>query len=605
LELQIEGKGIDKSTERISIPVDNESNIVTHSTVLTASDVNAAPSETATLKEELPVAGPEMTVETKSYNVSTNESIPIRLDLERNTNLKVESMLNGEILKTEDFKIDRRRFVYMLTPEPGTNVLRFTLTNAGGNSTTEEVTVVYTPSEGEMVQVPAQQVIADSNRYLGLEDMAGGNLKKFLESAALNSRDFNSIAELYEFLLSNAAENGFTEEEVNALIAEYLAQKDVHVFYNELHSQVSDSLAKKLDGVDFEENGIFTSEKLLDYLFVYGKDSGFNLQELRDALYRIAVVNRDPLALMQLLESFSGPELAAVLQQMIADRKSYSDTEKVINNLFLAAQRNTFPLTELEEAVKKAAADTDMHFLSESLIFISSDSLKQTLLDLDLSTGNIHNASGLISHLLEASVLHGYAKRELLNNIEKIRTDPYYYVDLFRRLLSENASGALREFLQEIDVRNLKLNTFESLVDYLLHQSQFHDFNREMVYQLLIDIIDAKNVKEFIELISRYGDRRINGAIQATDAAQFSTPLEVVKYLLSVAEKYEYTERDILRTLLKILLRRGTSGAVENDHGGWLSGINKPAFITSLIIVNGLIIGFLIIFIIRKKRRNA
>jgi hypothetical protein len=308
---------------------------------------------------------------------------------------------------------------------------------------------------------------------------------------------------------------------------------------------------------------------------------------------------------MQLLESFSTPELAGVLQQMIADRKNYNDTEKGINDLMLAAQRNAFPPADLEEAIKKAAADADMHFISQSLIFISSDSLKQTLMDLDLGARNIHNAAGLISHLLETSALHGYTKRELLNNIEKIRRDPYYYVDLFRRLLSENASGTLREFLQEIDVRNLKLNTFESLVDYLLHQSQLHDFNREMVYQLLIDIIDPKNVKEFIELISRYGDRRINEAIQAANANQFSTPLEVVKYLLSVAEKYEYTERDLLRTLLKILLRRGTSGAVENDHGGWLSGINKPAFITSLIIVNGLIISLLIIFIIRKKRRNA
>ena len=38
----------------------------------------------------------------------------------------------------------------------------------------------------------------------------------------------------------------------------------------------------------------------------------------------------------------------------------------------------------------------------------------------------------------------------------------------------------------------------EELVDYLLNQSKFHDFNREMVYQLLLDIIDPKNVKEFL-----------------------------------------------------------------------------------------------------------
>ena len=151
-----------------------------------------------------------------------------------------------------------------------------------------------------------------------------------------------------------------------------------------------------------------------------------------------------------------------------------------------------------------------------------------------------------------------YSKREVLENIEKIRSDPYYYVDLFRKMLAEKATGSLKEFLQEIDIRNLKLNTFEELVDYLLNQSQFHDFNREMVYQLLIDIIDPKNVGEFINLLKQFADERIVKAINATDAAQFSKPLEVMQYLLSVAEEYDYTERDLLRVLLKDDTQEGT-----------------------------------------------
>ena len=126
-------------------------------------------------------------------------------------------------------------------------------------------------------------------------------------------------------------------------------------------------------------------------------------------------------------------------------------------------------------------------------------------------------------------------------------------------MLAEKATGSLKEFLQEIDIRNLKMNTFEELVDYLLNQSQFHDFNREMVYQLLIDIIEPKNIGEFIELLKKFADDRIIQAIDATDVRQFSKPLEVMQYLLSVADEYNYTERDLLRVLLKMFLRKGPS----------------------------------------------
>jgi hypothetical protein len=217
---------------------------------------------------------------------------------------------------------------------------------------------------------------------------------------------------------------------------------------------------------------------------------------------------------------------------------------------------------------------------------------------------NIRNSVALITYLLDAADLRGYSKRELLENIEKIRRDPYYYVDLFRKLLAHKATGSLKTFLEEIDIRNLKINTFEELVNYLLSQSQFHDFNREMVYQLLIDIIDPKDIKEFIDLLILFGDQRIERAIGATSVDQFSKPLEVMQYLLSVADEFDYTERDLLRVLLKMLLRKGPDAEEAGQKKGWFSRLDNPAMVTSLIVVNALIIILLIIFIVRKKRRN-
>jgi hypothetical protein len=434
--------------------------------------------------------------------------------------------------------------------------------------------------------------------------MAGGNLQKFLQGIDLQGMNFGSLADLYDYLVQHADENNYTLAEVEQLMARYLSQKDIAYFYEELKGQTTDSLSKTLDNLDLQANSIYSSEALLQYLFSHAKDGNYNIDALREALYRIAAANRDPASLIDLLHSYSEGRLREVLGIMKENAASYPNTRSVADYLLNALTQGKFPASELESALMKAAADLDMHFLYQSLLFISDDSLRQALLDIDFRKDRLSNSLQLVSLLFRQAELRGYTKRELITNIEKIRKDPYYYVDLFRKMLANRASGSLKVFLQEIKIRDLKINTFEQLVDYLLNQSQFNDFNREMVYQLLIDIIDVKDVKEFIELLLKYCDDRIANAMKAAKDEQFSKPFEVVQYLLSVADEYQYTERDIMRLLLKMLLRKGPDVLNAGGRQGWLSLIDKPGMVVSLIVVNAAVLLLLILFLWRKKKKK-
>jgi len=416
--------------------------------------------------------------------------------------------------------------------------------------------------------------------------------------------DFKSVADLYDYLRENADGNGFAEKDIEDLIKRFLSQKDLNIFYEELKNNSSDSLVKTLNNTDLGLNNIFTSEALLDYLYSKADSSIYNIDELRSALYRIAALNREPRDLIRLLESYSSGELRNLLSQMQQNPDSFPDTRSVADYIMNAANNNIFPLSELESMLKQAATDLNIDFLSQSLIYISSENLRQTVLDMDFDKQEIRNSRELITRLLETSESRNYSKRELFDNIEKVRRDPYYYVDMFRKMLADKAAGSLKEFLQEIDIRNLKINTYEQLIDYLLMQSQFRDYNREMVYQLLIDIINAKNVKEFTDLLRKYADSRIISALDASEGEMFSTPLEVMQHLLSVASEYYYTERDLLRVLLKMVLSKGPSAGADEEKQGWLSRADKPAFITSLIVVNAIIILLLILFFLRRKKKN-
>jgi tetratricopeptide (TPR) repeat protein len=605
LELQIKGRDIDTRVEKFTIPLDNPSNIVSHTSTLVAAASQVSPA-TVPVVAPVELAGPEMIINTTSYNVTTNQSIPIRIDLDKDTKLKVENILNGEPGKTELFDIKRKKFVYLFTPQPGTNLLRFTLTDSKGNKTVREVTVVYTPAlQATPVVKPANRnILADSDQYKGMASMAQGNLAKFLDSLNAANMQFKSLADMYDYLIAHAQEGNYTLQEVDELMAKFLSEKDLNYFYDELKKHSADSLAKALTGLDCKSENIYSSGAFVDYLISHASGSHYSLEELREALYKIAAANQDPRSLIELLQAYAGGKLAAVLGIMRNNAGSYPTTRSVADFLLKGLANKDFPASELETALKNAAADLEMNFLYQSLLFISGDSLRHTLLGLDTRKAEIFSSLQLITYMFTHAVDGGYTKRELINNIEKIRKDPYFYVDMFRKLLAEKASGSLKVFLQEIDIRGLEINTFEELVDYLLNQSKFHDFNREMVYQLLLDIIDARNVKEFIELLMQFCDERIAAAMHAANVTQFSKPLEVVQYLLSVADEYNYTERDVMRVLLKMLLRKGSAGMVATQKQGWLASLDKPALVTSLVIVNSIIIVLLIVFLLRKKRKN-
>ncbi len=605
-DLQIKGEGISDYSEKISIPLNNPSNIFALSSVLTASSSGTLTEEIAQVQQSEPVTGPEMIIPVATYNVTTNESIPIRLDLEKNTRLTVLTMLDGKALKTENFDIKRRKFVYMLTPEPGVNTLRFTLRNSKGDSTVREVTVVYTPAVDEQAVIPPTKltVLSDSDRYMGVSDMADGKLREFLNTLNLSEMNFKSAADLYDYLLKNAEEHGYSSKEIEALMSRFLSQKDLNLFYEELQDNSPDSLASSLARMNLKANNIYSSDALLDYLFKNSTSGSYSIDDLRNTLYKIASLNRDPLELIRLLESYSTGDLAAYLAQMRQNLKLYPDSRSVADNIMKGLLNNEFSADLLESALALAATDINVHFLSQSLIFLSSDNLKQTLLDLDMDQQKIWNSQQLITYLMENADARKYSKREVLENIEKVRRDPYYFVDMFRKMLLEKATGSLKEFLQEMDIRNLKLNTFEEMLQYLLNQSQFNDYNREMVYQLLIDIINPRNVEEFISLLKQFADARIARAIDAADIQQFSKPLEVMQYLLSVADQYEYTEKDLLRLLLKLVLMKGPDAGSSDVRHGLFSGIERPVLVTSLVLVNLIIIVLLILFILRKKRKN-
>jgi len=603
-DMIFQGEGIQKTSEAISIPVNNPSNIISYTSPLIAPGLAAqTKTDIAQGPEEGEKIIPTLISNFDTMEVSSGDPIPIKLELERNSKLKIETYLNGLLKKTEEFDITRKKFIYLFSPEPGNNLLRLTLTDEKGNVNSRDIKVNYVPSAEELAKAQQEnlQVNPIADFYRSLVGLSSGNLRKFLESINPDSLGITSTVDLYKYLISQAAAHGYTVEEVDSLFIRLLAGKDSNILRQELQHLASGNLKSSLDTLDVKSHNLFTSDALLDLMYNSASETSYSRSDLRRLLTATLSGDNDISRLQKILNEFGDDSLTTVVRRLNSASLGLKQPDNLIDYLL-----HQYPALEgnLDATLKQSAASLDLTFLHQGLIFLSGDSLKKTLNRVNLENAKISTAEDLIGYLWNKSASDGYTKEELISNIDRIRKDPYSVVELFRELLSARATGTLKTVIDELDIRAMHIDTFEELLDYLIRQSEFHDYNRETVYSLLLDIIRPMNLEDFIASLRRHAGQAIMDALDVLNADLYSTPLEVIQYLISLADEHGYSERDILNLLLKLVLEKGL-GIDESASGkGFIHFFSTPGLTRNLILVNGIILLIIIFLVFRKKSKK-
>ena len=180
-----------------------------------------------------------------SYYVTSNQSIPIRIDLEKNTTLQIETYVEWGVTEDRRIRYQAEEICLYAHATAGNKPAAVYLTDDKGNSTTREVTVVYTPADPkQQLFSRLRQAIQDgSDRYMGWHPWQTVTWPGFCRVLILDQMQFNSLADLYDYLVEHAAENNYTLAEVDELMARFLSQKDLNYFQDELKS-LTDSLTK-------------------------------------------------------------------------------------------------------------------------------------------------------------------------------------------------------------------------------------------------------------------------------------------------------------------------------------------------------------------------
>lgn len=600
-DLRIEGDGVQSVSQALNIPINNPSGTISASSMM-LSPLAGEPKETLNLPQETkPVELPELKVQKLYIEVKTDESVPIRLTVKPGSKLFVEIFNNGNPVQTDTFQINRRRFIYGFKPLEGNNTIKFTITDEDGNVNSQEVTVVYKPEQKKVVQPLTMTEAAqyDSSKIASLAAMSNGNLKIFLDSLAAAGMSFESAADFYEYLLQQADAHNYTSEDVEKLFIQSFSKKDLAGFYNELINYGGDSIRQALSGIDFKKENINSPEDLVRYL---KSAPGISLQnkQLLSTIVRVISGTGDTDYFLRTLANHSEGNIRDTL--IILQRsKRYSDPLSAVDFLF-----NTFDQDSVWQLLTKTATEIQLKTLYFNSLFIAQGNLRQALLETNFERDSILTSEDLLNYLMANSEKYGYTKQELIKVLETSRMNATKNLETFTAMLADHASGNLKSFLQDLAPGKENINSFDELFNYIIRQSAHNNFSRQNLYQLFIDIIGTKDTQEFMQLLSKYATGDLKKAIDEMSKNQYSTPIEIIQYLVSHAGEYNYTEQDINDVLLRLIMEKG----INLNNEGYALKVkarffsSKNRMVITLIAANAIFLIILILIIFRKKKRN-
>ena len=523
-----------------------------------------------------------------TYTVNDSSAIAIELNIPKGSDLHVVASVGSAMILTQDIKSVKNHFIYMYKPKEGENILKFTATDSDGNSSTTEVHVVYYPPA-----IPAEIISEkpDTSRNVPLtgvlSTLTGGKLSMYL--LGLNSTSFQNAYQLYQYLLAHANEIGFTKAEVDKMFSIYYSQKNLPDFDHDLRisfgysDSIWDPVLKK-------------STIPLQYIRRLLENGDVSDTMMSKSLLKIIVTNRvTSSGLITELDAFSKNKSVATKDQL-AGLTTYQIYQFYADSNGAESAR---------QSVQLASTTEDLEYFHQNLLLSSTGNLKSYLVNIRFKSNNIYTSIDLVEDLFRKADSMGFSNEDIIKALDMTKSNKSYYLKKFIDVLAADAKGTLKSKLQSIDLEKNNIRTYDDLIKYLLTQSQFNDVTKESILDLLLKLTGIKDTKELADRIRSYQNESINRALDDVSIGNFSTPIELLQYLLSSAGTYDYAESDINNLLIRMILEKGLeSGNTDKlelvKHKLW----KNPTFFSTIILVDIILVVLIILLVLRRKKNR-
>ncbi len=225
-------------------------------------------------------------------------------------------------------------------------------------------------------------------------------------------------------------------------------------------------LKEYLENLDLEAQGIETPEDLILHLEEVGAENGFTMEDVRKTLTQS--LDQSVLTKGDLFESI------------------YQNSESL-----------GYSKEEVDLMLAGEVAGSDTQLLYQHLLENAEGPLKEVLKNLDMEAEGIKTPGDLLEYLKEVATKNGFTMEEVRKALQNSLGQPLEVDGFFEKLLN-NSEGAVKEILEEMDLRRDGIYTAEDLLNALSKKLEEKGYSTREIEKLLGEPGQPTNVKGWI-----------------------------------------------------------------------------------------------------------
>ncbi len=294
----------------------------------------------------------KLAIQDQTIDISKGQKkVKIKLSLEKDSKLYVETYMDDELINKESFDINKENFVYEYEPKKGKSKLNFRLVDKYNNVRNEEVVISHQPIEEDL-----------SNLLKEIAAYKQADINTVIESIKLEN--ISNTQALIEAFYERGKTKGFSSDELDALLiaAFLLESKDGATILQNLNELATGEIKTALDSLVKTKRKFQNSEEILLKLRELAPVYGYTQDDITELIRRYFVQHYGKEKLYKILSAIGKIDPREYLQNLDASALDITTSEELISLLSKQdiADKETMKLLEAIMKAKLLSGKIDL-----------------------------------------------------------------------------------------------------------------------------------------------------------------------------------------------------------------------------------------------------
>ena len=410
-----------------------------------------------------------------------------------------------------------------------------------------------------------------------------GVLKDYLKNLDLEKEGIYTSEQLIAHLYANADIKGYSREDVDHLMQEYLYNQvqEIDDLRLKMAALATGNLKDYLLKTDLNQHAFGSREEFIDFLISESASNGFSQADVNSVLLKLSY-NGDLEDIAKQFGNHSEGKLKETLEHLDLKKEGITSFDELIQYLLDHNEEFGYSKEDVYNMIADYTSATDLKLFYDKLIRIADPETRSFLQTIDLKANGINDRSELTSFILEKYLESNVDQEKIIRLLLSATEANPEDLLLF---LQSNSTGELNKLLNSGKFSHKDFTSASDIYDKLIEASlKNKGISAEDINALFQDYLNNDSLKQFVDQLSMHSSENLTSFLQNLDLtkAGIKTVTDLILYLISNAEANDYSINDVFSALEKTLGKSRLEDFVTNLRefapSGLLSLLNKLDF---------------------------